>query len=592
MSRPARFLCMGVFVLFVASSTSGQQTGDLNFDGVINAKDIQRFVNCYLAGPSVAFGCACANTVPNTVLNPGDVAAFVNLLLTKGAGAACCELRIGGPSMACLAGQVMLTTSLSPAGGLCNWSVAGSGSGQVTLAPAGCSVTVTAVAASSTVNDVTVSLAYTSPLGAICNAQKILTVVRLVPTNIRFDYKPINTGASDGLNIRQDRDLELGEISGTVDTSLPTGNGKGDGEYNLAKSRSLPALYVANKSVKCAVRFTVQPAAIINAKIKATKTGTLFAGVAETTVAFSAGVSNPEYTEMALDANTPNKVRKDVGRLNWSASEANGMAMASCQFASTGTHTFYTVLDVPQSPWYDTEKEHPWVNALEFTILGPGGSGGAIDKTTIADAAAAVTTFVHGGHMLVYDTTSGDVSYVLSLKGRAGGCGPPAIAGTSGVFDLTKFIPRSRGRTVNCHDCAMAVTCLTTLVGAPTKYAYMNKFGYIFRTPLIGRGDCNNPFPKAGGGVIDKLCVGTGAMCDTNEAACVSDCTSPKRRSYGNHGFCTMSVKVLDACVGPHTGTETPAMYTTASIDSSTATEGAQAATTANICSDSVITVQ
>jgi len=572
-------------------------TGDLNGDGRITGADIQRFIDCFRAGPTFAPACACADLNLTQAINLVDVTLFVNKLVANPKPAACCEVTISGGSFICNAQSISLSATGAPSGGTCNsWTPSYTGAGRVNIVAAGCSATVTGTVVSSAVDDVTITLSYTSPQGAACTAQKKVTITKLVPTNIRFDYKPMNTGTSDGLNIRRNFDLELGEVSGTADTTLPTGNGKGDGEYNLAKSRSLPALYVANKAVKCAVRFTVEPAAVTSAKIKAAKTGTLFAGVAETTVAFSGGVSNPEYFEMAFDANTPNKIRKDVGHLNWSATEVNGAAMAACQFATTGTHTFYTVLDYPRSPWYDTDKQHPWLDALEFTIMGTPGGTITLDKTSLTGAtgaAAAVVTFLNrNGYGLVYDTKQGGSKYLGGLKIRGGTCTDTTVDGTqvTGIdaeVEFTKFMSKTNGSSVNCHDCALTSIAMTTLMGGEVRYAYMAPFGYIYKTFLVGRGDCNNPFPKAGRGVIDMLCVGTGPGCDTNVANCVSDCVHPKRRAYGNHGFALLGGNVLDGCVGPHVANETPAVYTNASIDTTTAGESARAGTATNICSDS-----
>jgi hypothetical protein len=43
-----------------------------------------------------------------------------------------------------------------------------------------------------------------------------------------------------------------------------------------------------------------------------------------------------------------------------------------------------------------------------------------------------------------------------------------------------------------------------------------------------------------------------------------------RRTLFGNHAFCALAGRILDACAGPHTGRETPTQYTAAAIDSGT----------------------
>jgi hypothetical protein len=59
------------------------RAGDLDGNNIVNGKDIQGFVSCFLLGPGVVPGCACAdmNAVPDGVLNGADLTALVNLLL-------------------------------------------------------------------------------------------------------------------------------------------------------------------------------------------------------------------------------------------------------------------------------------------------------------------------------------------------------------------------------------------------------------------------------------------------------------------------------------------------------------------------------
>lgn len=58
--------------------------GDLNGNGSVAGTDIQGFINCYLLGPAITTGCACADMnlpQPDGAINGLDVPLFVNKLL-------------------------------------------------------------------------------------------------------------------------------------------------------------------------------------------------------------------------------------------------------------------------------------------------------------------------------------------------------------------------------------------------------------------------------------------------------------------------------------------------------------------------------
>lgn len=103
----------------------------------------------------------------------------------------------------------------------------------------------------------------------------------------------------------------------------------------------------------------------------------------------------------------------------------------------------------------------------------------------------------------------------------------------------------------NCYDVANIVLAFLHLVGIrDVQYAYMQPFGYLKKTPLIGRGPCNNPFYG-----------------DKNSPPVVPE-NDPGRTGFSNHAFCiTADGKILDACAGPHTGTETVEQYIENAVD-------------------------
>lgn len=126
-------------------------------------------------------------------------------------------------------------------------------------------------------------------------------------------------------------------------------------------------------------------------------------------------------------------------------------------------------------------------------------------------------------------------------------------------MQLTKYIDKSLGNTVNCYDQASGVCSFGTLLGIDVTYRFMNPFGYINTVNLVGEGNCNNPFygnPGITGGKI------TG-----------SDQVEPVRAAFGNHAFAKYGVDIYDACAGPHTGTRTEAQYVSDTVDTSTPVE-------------------
>jgi hypothetical protein len=107
----------------------------------------------------------------------------------------------------------------------------------------------------------------------------------------------------------------------------------------------------------------------------------------------------------------------------------------------------------------------------------------------------------------------------------------------------------------NCYDMASVAQYLLNLLAhyetTNLKWAFMNPFGYLTQTNLIGRGQCNNPFYGQTGG-----------------AAIVAENDSHRTR-FGNHAFVKIvdTDHIVDACAGPHYGTETPTAYVNAAVD-------------------------
>jgi hypothetical protein len=127
-------------------------------------------------------------------------------------------------------------------------------------------------------------------------------------------------------------------------------------------------------------------------------------------------------------------------------------------------------------------------------------------------------------------------------------------AGSNGgsSFRVLEYIDTGLPRHLcNCYDQAAGVQALLAIVGISTQWYYMNPFGFINTTSLVGWGPCNNPF-------------------DANSGYLVLDENDPKRTAFGNHGFCTYAGYVLDATSAGHNGIETLPVYVKNAVDSIT----------------------
>lgn len=228
----------------------------------------------------------------------------------------------------------------------------------------------------------------------------------------------------------------------------------------------------------------------------------------------------------------PNTIKRYKGDISW---RLQTPAVGSVTLTNVTRVELFTVLDQPAS--FYSAREGVWTEALRFLCERAGAAG----KSTASEACRAIAEYCHGSHGLRYDTNGGRSFY--------------GVDGHGGVFQLGSYL-QAASAVVNCYDQAGAVQALAGAVGAPTEWYFLSPFGYINPTNLIGIGNCNNPFYTMTG------------------SAPVVAADDPRRTSFGNHAFCGLASKVLDACAGPHVATETKAQYVTASIDARPAIYG------------------
>ena len=188
------------------------------------------------------------------------------------------------------------------------------------------------------------------------------------------------------------------------------------------------------------------------------------------------------------------------------------------------------------------------VEGLRFVYDGAGiERADAAASNAWAEVTGRITRHLHSGHGMTYDIHRGGVGF---LSGGSGGFG----------FDMTNYIAKTGTNTsatppvphmLNCYDQASAVQVFTGIAGIEGHKRYVEPFGFITTTTLVGGIRTNNPFHGGNGSppVVPKL--------------------SPNRTPFGNHEFYmnTAEAKTFDACAGPHMGTETYDAYLAASVD-------------------------
>jgi hypothetical protein len=283
-----------------------------------------------------------------------------------------------------------------------------------------------------------------------------------------------------------------------------------------------PGVYLLKGKGSDAVTVTVRITENKNVSGDGTLTGNLAGLQIEGTCPTAVG----EHTVSATIKNLPDAIQWYRGNVPWN--------LAAPDYGSTITLTnatrleTFVVLDTPAALY---DPPGVWVEALRFLCE----KTGVIGLKTDAQVADRLATYFHGSHGLRYDTTRGAPKY------GAGGSG--------GTFKLASYM-NAASTVVNCYDQASAMQSFCGAVGTKATWYYLAPFGYINTTNLIGVGSCNNPFYGSNG------------------STAVVSADDPLRTAFGNHAFCGLASKVLDACAGPHTGAESKAQYCMASIDS------------------------
>jgi hypothetical protein len=291
-----------------------------------------------------------------------------------------------------------------------------------------------------------------------------------------------------------------------------------------------PGVYLIGTKGKSSAKdtFTIKIKVSKNEEIKAATakvTGKL--GKLEFTGDCPTGVG--EHTVTMKFKALPDKLEHVEGDAKWTISLDSPALKADLKHV-TRLELFF-ILDKPMSFY----TQGVWAEALRLVF-----KKAKVGGTNTADAASKkVTTYCHTEHGMKYDTVRGGSNFkAYNIGGNK--------------FELFLYITK-RGidgkNTVNCYDQAAAVQAFSGALGIQMQWIFLNPYGYINLTNLIGVGSCNNPFFQSNG-----------------SKPVVPD-NDPRRTAFGNHAFIIYSQKIHDACAGPHAGTETLREYMLAAID-------------------------
>lgn len=232
-----------------------------------------------------------------------------------------------------------------------------------------------------------------------------------------------------------------------------------------------------------------------------------------------------DHTVRARIANPPEGLMDCRGRIAWRL-EVEASAI-SANLGSTLAELYF-ILGRPSPPYRDAGV---WVEVLRF-LFGRVGFAGWSNRTAVI---ASITAYCHTGHGLRYETEHGKSNYGVSHVG--------------GGFNLLSYLIRKRP-ACNCYDQAAAVQALAGAVGVQAMWLFLEPFGFIRPTDLVGVGLCNNPF------------------FGDDESLKLVDRYSEDRTAFGNHAFAvTYGAMIVDACAKPHLATESVPEYLSDSID-------------------------
>ena len=338
-------------------------------------------------------------------------------------------------------------------------------------------------------------------------------------------------------------------------------------EYVAGRKDNYPVAYVPNVKPSIKAVFAVRPGFIPSLTVSspapvegnAGNPYQILEGLPEVAAERGAGGQNSSgdaATFTALLQNereTPRVIGNHTVALRWRVESMANVKFTGGYweyFAETTQNNVYTLLDAPKMPWMDGAghgESYPWFGALEF-VIGPAKNGITCGAAGVADAHEAmrkITEYLFDGHGVKYETYS-----TLAIYSSVVGSGH---FGRIVAFDFDNYInkkmstsvleyleqknenPTNYINSVNCYDQAGALHCASRLLGVPSVFRYIDPFGKLNVTKLVGYPDvpCNNPKFR---GNTDNAYNGDNPG------------------YFNNHAVCVYDDLVFDACMGPFPG--------------------------------------
>lgn len=268
-----------------------------------------------------------------------------------------------------------------------------------------------------------------------------------------------------------------------------------------------------------------------------------------------------DHTINAKIAALPTSIARDAGDATWSmvVDPIGSVALGSTRLEVV------TILDNPAPCFAGGD----WIEALRAIC-----SLGILGISEKRQAAATVARSCHADFGAVYDTVSGAPKFNSGHYGANG-------------YLLAKYISPGSGKVVNCYDQAAAVSALSGAFGVYLGWKYMDPFGFLAQSDLVGVGPCNNPFFN-----------GTNWKHEPNYPSPMAPPLDPHRSSFGNHAFTRflsdvnrdltgpdsgVAEGIGDACAGPAVFDGTLSDYVLRSVDSVWPYNAPRAAVTAKL---------
>lgn len=244
----------------------------------------------------------------------------------------------------------------------------------------------------------------------------------------------------------------------------------------------------------------------------------------------------------------PSALHRAKGKMTWELHANPHAALAG----NTQVELFF-VFDDPAKPKFFSENG-VWIEALRFIFKEAKLEG----TEKIKDGLGKVTKCCFGLSWHRYEIEQGAASF----------------GGYQGFFSLEKYMDRGQKEKVNCYDQTYAIIVFSGALGIAVGGLYLDPYGYLKLTQLVGRGPCNNPFPREKYSAEqtrweEALRQGTAGASKPpkKEDFLVVDPKDRFRSAFGNHMFCVYRDEVYDACAGPALGEHNPEGYLLKSVD-------------------------